>query len=206
MEREKLVIIGNGMAAGRALEELLRARARSLRRHDLQRRAARQLRPHHAVAGAVGREEPSRTSSSTATAGTQARHHAPQGPRGRQRSTATAQTVTSDNGMTVALRQAGHRHRLRSVHHSGARARLPGVLTYPRSRRRRTRCSPPRKAGGTRGGDRRRPARASKRPPACAQRHGRHRRPSHADADGAPARCGRRLSAAAAHRGARHRA
>ena len=43
MTKKKLVVIGNGMAPGRALEKLLDA--------------ARQLRPHHAIAAAVGRED-----------------------------------------------------------------------------------------------------------------------------------------------------
>jgi nitrite reductase (NADH) large subunit len=54
---EKLVIIGNGMAPGRMLEKLFETDPGRYERHHFQRRAARQLRPHHAVAGAVGREE-----------------------------------------------------------------------------------------------------------------------------------------------------
>ncbi len=54
---EKLVIIGNGMAPGRMLEHLFEKAPGQYRRHDLQRRTARQLRPHHALAGAFGRKD-----------------------------------------------------------------------------------------------------------------------------------------------------
>ena len=97
---EKLVIIGNGMAPGRMLEHLLETGAGPLRGHHLQRRAARQLRPHHALAGAVGREDlrgdrhPRRRLVRRATASRSTRATR------SSRSTATAKTVTSDRGVT----------------------------------------------------------------------------------------------------------
>ena len=55
--REKLVVIGNGMAGMPRGRGIARDRARRLRHHRLRRRAARQLQPHHAFAGARGRED-----------------------------------------------------------------------------------------------------------------------------------------------------
>ena len=81
---EKLVIIGNGMAPGRMLEHLLREGARPLPGHDLQRRAARQLRPHHAVAGSVRREGLRGDHHPRRRLVHQERHHALQGPQDRR--------------------------------------------------------------------------------------------------------------------------
>ena len=65
-----LIVIGNGMAGCRAVEEILARDRGSVPHHDLRRRAARELQPHHALAAARGREDASTTSSSTTTAGT----------------------------------------------------------------------------------------------------------------------------------------
>jgi nitrite reductase (NADH) large subunit len=53
----RLVVIGNGMAGCRAVEELLARDPGRYPHHDLRRRAARQLQPHHALAGPGGRQE-----------------------------------------------------------------------------------------------------------------------------------------------------
>ena len=54
----RLVVIGNGMAGMRTVEELLQARGRApLSHHRVRRRAARQLQPHHAVERARRRQE-----------------------------------------------------------------------------------------------------------------------------------------------------
>ncbi len=66
LSKEKLVVIGNGMAGCRAVEEILK---RDADRYDIvivRRRAAGELQPHHAVACPRRRKEASRTSSSTA--------------------------------------------------------------------------------------------------------------------------------------------
>ena len=57
MKKMKLVCVGNGMAGVRTIEELLAHLAGSLRHHDLRRRAASELQPHPAFAGARGRAD-----------------------------------------------------------------------------------------------------------------------------------------------------
>ena len=127
---EKLVIIGNGMAPGRMLEHLLEAAPGRYSRHHLQRRAARQLRPHHAVAGAVGREglrgdrHPRRRLVHQATASRCTR---------ATRSSAidrAAKTVTSDHGVAAPYDKlviaTGSVPFIMPVPGND----LPGVLTY----------------------------------------------------------------------------
>ena len=200
---EKLVIIGNGMAPGQDAGAPARAGARPLRRHHLQRRAARQLRPHHAVAGAVGREELSRRSSSTATAGTSTTASRSTRATRSSRSTASAKTVTSDHGVTEPYDKlviaTGSVPFIIPVPGND----LPGVLTYrdlddvnAMLLAAQSRAKAVVIGGGLLGLE------------AAAglehARHGRDRAACHADADGAPARPGRRLPAAARRRSARH--
>ena len=197
VSKQKLVVIGNGMAGIRALEDAARARAGPLRRHDLQRRAARQLRPHHAVAGA-GRREDLR------------RHH-------HQR----AMHWYVDNGITLyrARRSRRSTAHARGRHRGAARVvpydrlliatgsdpfilpvpgnDLAGRRHLPRPRRRQRACSTAATSRRQRRRHRRRPARPRGRRRPDEARHGRHRPASDADADGAPARSGRRLPAAA---------
>jgi nitrite reductase (NADH) large subunit len=60
MKKLKLVMVGNGMAGVRTLEELHQGRARPVRHHRLRRRAAPQLQPHPAVARAGRRADAGR--------------------------------------------------------------------------------------------------------------------------------------------------
>jgi 5,10-methylene-tetrahydrofolate dehydrogenase/methenyl tetrahydrofolate cyclohydrolase len=53
---QNLVVIGNGMVAGRALEEFLAKNHPPMRVTRVRRRTAHQLQPHPAVAGALGRK------------------------------------------------------------------------------------------------------------------------------------------------------
>ena len=68
--KQKLVVIGNGMAGIRTVEEMLARAPGSLRDHRVRRRAPRQLQPHHAVAGPGRREALRRHRASTRRAGT----------------------------------------------------------------------------------------------------------------------------------------
>ena len=91
--------------AGPGARAAVRDRARPLRGHDLQRRAAGQLRPHHALAGALRREELRRHRHPRRRLVHRARHHALQGLQGRgdrprerrscTRSTASPRPTTS---------------------------------------------------------------------------------------------------------------
>ena len=145
---EPLIVIGNGMAAARFVDELARARARPLCRRRHRRRAAARLQPRAAVRAAGRRGRRRRRSSSS--------RHAWWRDRGvtlryGMRATAIdrgARSVTLADGTPAAVLQARVRHRLaadqaaHSRHGSAGRAHLP-------RRRRRRRPSPPRKAPAT---------------------------------------------------------
>ena len=192
----------------------VRDRARCLRRDDLQRRAAGELRPHHAVAGAVGRQVVRRDRDPWRRLVRQTRRHPVQGrqghedrPRGahrhgRVRALALRPALAAAAGHR-RLRQADRRHRLQPHHHPGARPRPAGRADLPRPRRRRGHAAGRQVARQCRGHRRRPSGPRSRRRPAGAG-HGRHGRAPDADPDGAPARSRRRPSPAARHRGARH--
>ena len=114
-----------------------------------------------------------------------------------------AKTVTSEHGVTETLRQAGHRHGLGAVHSARTRQQPAGRPLLPRSRRRERDAR--RRAVARQGRrHRRRPARPRGGGRPQGARHGRHRPASDADADGAPARSGGGLHAAAGAGSARH--
>ena len=132
---EKLVIIGNGMAPGRMLEHLLEA---APGRYQV------------TIFNAEPRVNYDRIMLSPVLSGEKAfeeivihgdgwyikqRHHALQGPQDRRhRPRGEDRHVRPRRDR--ALRQAGHRHRLGAVHHSGARQRPAGRAHLSRSRRR----------------------------------------------------------------------
>ena len=202
--KQKLVVIGNGMAGMRTVEELLEARARPLRHHHLRRRAARQLQPHHAVAGAVRREDlrrhhPQRRAGTPTTASRCTRARPVVGSIG-----ATRDVVTAD-GTQRALRPADDRHRLDTRSSCRCPARIcpassPSATSTTSSAcsRRRTRQRNAVVIGGGLLG-------LEAANGLHEARHGRHRRASARHADGAPARSGRRRPAAQVAGRARHR-
>ena len=100
--RRRLVVIGNGMAGARTVEEILaRGGARAVRDHHVRRRAVRQLQPHHAQPRAVRRGEPTPTSSSTRWPGT-SRTASPCTPgSGSTGSTGSPSVVFSDDGQVT---------------------------------------------------------------------------------------------------------
>ena len=166
-------------AHGRGAAE---ARARPLRHHRVRRRAARQLQPHPAVAGAGGREDARRDRHQQPRAGTRENGitlHAGD-PVGRHRPP-RADGDARPRGIDVRLRPAAAGHRLEAARAAVPGADLPGVLRLPRSRRRRRDAERARRDAQARRGHRRRPAgpRSGLRP--AAARHGGHRRPPDAD-------------------------
>ena len=178
--KQRLVVVGNGMAPGPRPRAAVRDRARRLRRDDLQRRAAGELRPHHAVAGAVGRQVVRGDRDPRRRLVRQARRHPLQGRQGHRRSTARAhrhrrvRAVAHGPALAAAaghrrLRQADRRHRLQPHHHPGARPRPAGRADLPRPRRRRghaagraSRAAAPSSSAAA--------CSAWRRPPACRRR------------------------------------
>ena len=111
--------------AGPRARKTVRSRARSLRGHDLQRRAARQLRPHHAVAGAVGREDLRSDRHPRRRLVRRSRRDALQGPpHRRDRPRRQDRDLRARRGR--ALRQADHRHGLDADRHPRA-----GIASSP---------------------------------------------------------------------------
>ena len=114
-----------------------------------------------------------------------------------------ARTVTAARRHRRALRQAHHRDRVAAHHHPGARQQSRRRHHLSRPRRRRGDAARGQVARQRRR-DRRRVARARGGGRAQGTGHGRHRRAPDADADGAPARSGGGPSPAEGGRGARH--
>ena len=147
----------------------VRGRPRPLRGHALQRRAARQLQPPDALAGALRREDLRRD-----------RHPRRRLVRGERRRDPLRRGGDQDRprppgrrhqGRRDPLRQAADRHRLRALHPAaagqGPRGRDRLTATSTTSSRMLDAAALPRAQGG---GDRRRPARprGRRRPRACA--------------------------------------
>ena len=161
-------------------------RARPVRHHRVRRRAASQLQPHPAVAGAGRRADArrdraqpasgTRSNGITLHAGKKVVDDRPRAPRRRRR-----------RRHRSAVRPPAAGHRLEPVHPAGAGQGPAGRDRLPRHRRHR-RDDRRREALQARGGDRRRPARPGSRQRPDAARHGRDRGAPHAVADGAPAR------------------
>ncbi len=162
---EKLVIIGNGMAPGRTLEELLESAP------DLYEITVFSAEPHvnynrillsPVLAGEKTFEEIIIHGDGWYD---EQRHHAPQGRQGRRASTARRKTVTSDDGVdrapttSCSSPPARPRSSCRCPGHD-----LPGVITYrdiddvnamllaaqSRGKRRRDRRRPARPRSGQR--------------------------------------------------------
>ena len=187
MKRSKLVMVGNGMAGVRTLEELLKL-APEL--YDI------------TVFGAEPHPNYNRILLSPVLAGEQTldeimlnslrlvrgeRHHAAPRQEGRRGSTACAAWCVADDGTEADYDRLLLAHRLQPVHPAGAgqgpagRDHLPRHRRHQRDDRRGAQVQ-------ARRGHRRRPARPRSRQRPEAARHGRHRRAPDAVADGAPAR------------------
>jgi hypothetical protein len=202
MKKMKLVMVGNGMAGVRTLEELLKITPDL---YDI------------TVFGAEPHPNYNRILLSPVLAGEQTldeivlnpselvrrkRHHAAPGQEGRRdRPCATASSLPSD-GTEAAVRPPADRHRLQPVHPAGARQgarrrdRLPRHRRHQHDDRRGHQVQARRR-------HRRRPAGPGSRQRPDAARHAGHRGAHHAVADGAPARRRRRRPAAQVARIAR---
>ena len=150
MSKQRLVVIGNGMA-GRARRrgDPGARRRRPVRHRHVRRRALRQLQPHPAVERPQRRRRTRARSSSTACRWYEENGITPARRRARRpRSTASAKRGlrrTADRGR--ALRQAAHRHRQPRLHPADqgrqrrrrqaapGRVRLPHARRLPRHRR-----------------------------------------------------------------------
>ena len=171
-----LVVVGNGMAGARTVEEILeRGGAEQFRHHDVRRGAVRQLQPDHAVQRAVrrSRSEDGHLPQPPGLVRGERHHAARRGP-GRAASTGTRSTVRATDGSRTPYDMLDHRHRqpARSSPTSRACARAgrgfhQGVFRFrtlddtrahdpvrPRPRaRRRHRRRPARPGGGARPAD-----------------------------------------------------
>ena len=139
---ERLVVIGNGMAGMRTVEELLSRAPVPLPHHRVRRRAARQLQPHHAVLRAGGRQDGRRHRHQLPRLVRRERHHAGHRRRGHARSIRRRRTVTLAGGRDAALRQAADRHRLEAAGAADPGAGPARRLRLSRHRRCRARCWP----------------------------------------------------------------
>ncbi len=191
--KRKLVLVGNGMAGMRAIEELLKLAPEHVRHHGVRQRAARQLQPHPAVAGAGGRENRRRHHAEHARVVRRERHHAARRRRSRAHRSSAAARHRQERARG-AVRPADSRDRLEPDRAAAAGQGAAGRRQLSRHRRRRSHDRRVARVQARRR-HRRRAARprGSVRPPEA--RHGRHRRASASDADGAAARCvGRRAA------------
>ena len=104
MNKQRLVVIGNGMAGARAVEEILaRGGAEHVRHRHVRRRALRQLQPHPALERAERR--PGRRARSSSTRSTGTRRTASRciaGAVRHRRSTARAQGRAAGDGPSSA--------------------------------------------------------------------------------------------------------
>ena len=148
MKKMKLVMVGNGMAGVRTLEELLKL-APDL--YDITVFGAEphpELQPHPAVAGAGRRADARRDRAQPAVDWyAEQRHHAAPGQEGRRASTASRAHRDRRRRHRGRLRPAAARHRLQPVHPAGAgqgparRDRLPRHRRHRRDDRRRARST-----------------------------------------------------------------
>ena len=199
--RRRLVVIGNGMAGARAVEEILaRGGGGAVQDHHVRRRALRQLQPDHAQPRPLRRGGHRQHLPQLAGLVPGKRHHPARGrPGGQDRPLRQAGVFRRRPGHPV--RRPGHRHRQplapaadgRHVHAGRAAAardlRLPHHRRHPQHGVLRPAGPPP-----PRRGDRRRTAGAGSRAGAAKPRHRRRRRPlrrpPHERADGARRRRG----------------
>ena len=128
--KKRLVMVGNGMAGVRTLEELLKLAPDALRHHRVRRRAASELQPHPAVARARRRADARRDRAERSRLVRGERHHA-----------ASRQGGRADRPRAA---QGDRRRRHRRAHTTAccspparprsscrSRARIcPGVITY----------------------------------------------------------------------------
>jgi hypothetical protein len=199
--RPKLVVVGNGMAGIRAVEELLKLAP------DLYDITVFGAEPHPnynriLLSPVLAGEMTIRTSSST-TAGWYAdngitpAHRQDQDPNRPHRAQGRRQRRHRGR-----LRPPAAGHRLHALHPADSRQRPARRDQLPRHQGHR-RDDRHRRHAQARGGDRRRPARAGSRQRPQAARHGRHRGAPDALADGTPARQGRGRHAEGLARSAR---
>ncbi len=127
MSKQKLVVIGNGMAGARAVEEVLALRRRQPVRHrHVRRRALRQLQPHPAVEHSERRAGHERDLHQSAGLVRGQRHQAARRNAGR-RHRPLCQGRRRGQRCPSALRQAADRHRQPRLHSAdGRRQRHPG--------------------------------------------------------------------------------
>ena len=185
---------GRRAHARRAAED----RTGPLRHHRVRRRAAPELQPRAAVAGAGRRADAGRDHPQPAVLVCSARHHAAPGQDGhadRPRAPPRGGPGRPWRRGLGRLRPAAGRHRLQPLHAAAAGRRAGGRHRLPRHRRhpghdRRRRDLP------ACGGHRRRPAGAGGRQRPAAARHAGDGGAPERQPDGAPARHGRCRAAA----------
>ena len=139
----KLVVIGNGMAGMKVVEELLAIAAQGLRHHRVRRRAASQLQPHPALARARRRKELRRHRHQSARLVSRARHHAAH-RRSRRRDRPAAARRPLPQRHRSPVRPPAARHGFQADHAAGSRQRPARCRHLPRPAGCRLRCCSPR--------------------------------------------------------------
>ena len=217
--KKRLVVVGNGMAGARAVEEVLsRRRGGAVRRRHVRRRALRQLQSHSAVEHPEWRSDDERDlhQSARLVRGKTASGSMP-APASNEIDRA-AKVVTADERHPRALRQAPDRDRQPRFHSAHGRREWPGRqhearrLRLPHHRRLRCGIMATGQAKRPRRGDRRRPAgpgsgarahqswlRGARRPPRRASHGNAARRVRRRDPQGQHGGDGRQRSSQEAH-------